>query len=156
MSAKQDFALRRTEIACVCFAGQILCGICFAYNSSYFFQNFGIGTSATYSLALGGTALALVGCFVNCFGMCAVLMLIDILNIWTDRPSIGMTQAVLTLLWTFIFQLSAGQLGWAQLMSAKKTICLARNASDLTGTIGRTLRQYFMNPQACNLRGYTG
>ena len=89
-------------------------------------------------------------------GMCAVLMLIDILNIWTDRPSIGMTQAVLTLLWTFIFQLSAGQLGWAQLMSAKKTICLARNASDLTGTIGRTLRQYFMNPQACNLRGYTG
>ncbi|KAK3673906.1 hypothetical protein LTR78_006108 [Recurvomyces mirabilis] len=29
--------LRRTEIACMCFAGQILCGICFAYNSSYFF-----------------------------------------------------------------------------------------------------------------------
>ena len=68
MSAKQDFELRRTEIACVCFAGQILCCICFAYNSSYFFQNVGLGTSPTYSLALGGTALALVGCFVNCFG----------------------------------------------------------------------------------------
>jgi SP family general alpha glucoside:H+ symporter-like MFS transporter len=64
----KGFELRRTEIACVVFAGQILCGICFAYNSSYFFQNVGIGTSATYSLALGGTALALVGCFVNWFG----------------------------------------------------------------------------------------
>ncbi|KAH9214277.1 hypothetical protein DL95DRAFT_524002 [Leptodontidium sp. 2 PMI_412] len=175
----KGFELRRTEIACVCFAGQILCGICFAYNSSYFFQNVGIGTSATYSLALGGTALALVGCFVNWFalmpyfgrrtiyvwgmaGMCVVLMLIGILNIWTDRPSIGMTQAVLTLLWTFIFQLSAGQLGWAlpaEMGSTRlrqKTICLARNASNLTGTIGGTLQQYFMNPQAWNLRGYTG
>jgi MFS transporter, SP family, general alpha glucoside:H+ symporter len=66
--------LRRTEIACVVYAGQILCGICFAYNSSYFFQNVGIGTSATYSLALGDTALALVGCFVNCFGESPAIM----------------------------------------------------------------------------------
>lgn len=64
----KGFERRRTEIACMVFAGQILCGICFAYNSSYFFQNVGMGTSATYSLALGGTALALVGCFVNWFG----------------------------------------------------------------------------------------
>lgn len=64
----KGFELRRTEIACVVFAGQILCGICFAYNSSYFFINVGIGTSATYSLALGGTALGLVGCLVNWFG----------------------------------------------------------------------------------------
>lgn len=61
----KGFELRRTEIACIVFAGQILCGICFAYNSSYSFQNVGIGTSTTYSLALGSTALALVGCFVN-------------------------------------------------------------------------------------------
>jgi MFS transporter, SP family, general alpha glucoside:H+ symporter len=33
----KGFELRRTEIACVVFAGQILCDICFAYNSSYFF-----------------------------------------------------------------------------------------------------------------------
>lgn len=28
----KGFELRRTEIACLCFAGQILSGICFAYN----------------------------------------------------------------------------------------------------------------------------
>jgi SP family general alpha glucoside:H+ symporter-like MFS transporter len=95
-------------------------------------------------------------------GMCLVLMIIGVLNVWTNHPSIGLTQAVLTLAWTFIFQLSAGQLGWAlpaEMGSTRlrqKTICLARNASNLTGVIAGTLQQYFMNPQAWNLRGYTG
>jgi MFS transporter, SP family, general alpha glucoside:H+ symporter len=60
--------LRRTEIACMVLTGQILCGINFAYNSSYFYENIGVGTSTTYSLNLGGTGLALCGCFVNWFG----------------------------------------------------------------------------------------
>lgn len=175
----KGFELRRTEIACVVLAGQILCGICFAYNSSYFFSQVGLGTSATYSLALGGTGLALVGCLINWVallpyigrrtiyvwgmgGMCFVLLLIGVLNVWTDRPAVGMSQAILTLLWTFIFQLSAGQLGWAlpaEMGSTRlrqKTICLARDASNITGVIGGTLQQYFMNPQAWNLKGYTG
>ncbi|KAK3192262.1 hypothetical protein K4F52_001475 [Lecanicillium sp. MT-2017a] len=175
----RGFELRRTEIACMTFAGQILCGICFAYNSSYFFSQMGLGTETTYSLALGGTGLALVGCFANWiflmpnFGrrtiyvcgmgaMCFVLMLIGILNIWTRTPGVAMTQACLTMLWTFVFQLSAGQLGWAlpaEMGSTRlrqKTICLARDSSNIVGTIGGTLQQYFMNPQAWNLKGYTG
>lgn len=175
----KGFELRRTEIACLVFAGQILCGICFAYNSSYFFSQIGLGTSTTYSLALGGTGLALVGCFVNWFvlmprfgrrtiyvwgmgAMCLVLILIGILNVWTHQRSVAMTQACLTMVWTFIFQLSAGQLGWAlpaEMGSTRlrqKTICLARDASNIAGTIGGTLQQYFMNPQAWNLKGYTG
>lgn len=60
--------LRRTEIAAMVFAGQIFCGINFAYNSSYFFEQVGLGTSTTFSLGLGGTFLALVGCFLNWFG----------------------------------------------------------------------------------------
>ncbi|KND92036.1 Maltose permease MAL61 [Tolypocladium ophioglossoides CBS 100239] len=73
-----------------------------------------------------------------------------------------MSQAVLTLLWTFIFQLSAGQLGWAlpaEMGSTRlrqKTICLARDASNIAGVIGGILQQYLMNPQAWNLKGYTG
>ncbi|KAM0210698.1 hypothetical protein ACHAQD_010566 [Fusarium lateritium] len=171
--------LRRTEIACVVFAGQILCGICFAYNSSYFFSQVGLGTSTTYSLALGGTGLAFFGCLVNWFllmpnfgrrtiyiwgmgGMCSVLVVIGILNAWTHIHAVAMSQACLTLLWTFIFQLSAGQLGWAlpaEMGSTRlrqKTICLARDASNITGTVGGVLQQYFMNPQAWNLKGYTG
>lgn len=106
--------LRRTEIACLCFAGQILCGICFAYNSSYFFSQVGLGTSATYSLALGGTGLAFIGCLINWFvlmprfgrrtiyiwgmgGMFTILMIIGVLNVWTAQKHVALTQAILTL-----------------------------------------------------------
>lgn len=175
----RGFELRRTEIACMCFAGQIFSGICFAYNSSYFFASVGLSVSTTYKLSLGGTALALVGTFVNWFAlmpyfgrrtiyiwgmatMFMILYLIGILNVWTERESVALTQAVLTLAWTFVFQLSAGQLGWAlpaEMGSTRlrqKTICLARNASSLCGVIGGSLQPYFMNPGAWNLRGYTG
>ena len=43
--------------------------------------------------------------------MAIELCLIGILNVWTDRPAVAWTQAILTLVWTFTFQLSAGQLG---------------------------------------------
>jgi len=39
------------------------------------------------------------------------LCLIGILNVWTDNPSVAWAQAILTLVWTVTFQLSAGQLG---------------------------------------------
>lgn len=35
-------------------------------------------------------------------------------------------------------------------------MCLARNVSNITGVIGGTLENYFMNPEAWNLQGYTG
>ena len=96
-------------------------------------------------------------------GMCFVLLLIGAMSPWTSRINgVGLAQACLTLLWTFMFQLSAGQLGWAlpaEMGSTRlrqKTICLARNASNLTGVVAGTLQQYMVNPQAWNLRGYTG
>lgn len=51
---------------------------------------------------------------VYIWGMAAMateLCIIGILNPWTHRPSVAWTQAVMTLVWTFTFQLSAGQLG---------------------------------------------
>ena len=152
-------------------------------SSSYFFEAVGLGTSTTYSLALGGTALALVGTVVNwtClmpyFGrrtiytvgmgfMSVILLLVGVLNVWTERPGVGMAQAVLTLLWTFVFQLSVGQLGWAlpaEIGSTRlrqKTICLARDASSLSGVVGGVLHQYMMNTNTAaggwNIRGYAG
>ncbi|GMK59736.1 hypothetical protein CspeluHIS016_0803420 [Cutaneotrichosporon spelunceum] len=170
---------RRTIIACVAFAGQVLSGSSFAYNSTYFFQQVGLTTDATYNLNVGGTGLALSGTLVNwfclmpyvgrrriylygIFSMSMILFLIGILNVWTSKPSVGMTQAVLTLVWTFVFQLSAGQLGWAlpaEVSSTRlrqKTICLARNAYYIVSVISGVLQPYFMNPTQWNLKGYTG
>ncbi|KAJ9477274.1 putative Maltose permease MAL31 (putative) [Pseudozyma hubeiensis] len=170
---------RRTEIACMVFAGQVLSGSSFAYNSTYFFQQVGLNADQTYHLNVGGTGMALVGTLCSWFfvmpfvgrrrtyisgmaAMAAVLMIIGILNTHTSNDSVGMAQAVLTLVWTFIFQLSVGQLGWAipaEIGSTRlrqKTICLARNAYYIVSVISQVLQPYFMNPSAWNLKGYTG
>lgn len=34
----KSFERRRTEIACAVFGGQLVCGLCFAYASTYFFE----------------------------------------------------------------------------------------------------------------------
>ncbi|KAL3417558.1 maltose permease MAL31 (alpha glucoside transporter) [Phlyctema vagabunda] len=170
---------RRTEIACMAFAGQVLSGSTFAYNSTYFFEQVGLASKTTYKLNLGGTGLALVGTFVNwfllmpffgrrtvyitgMFTMATILFIIGILNTRREQDSIGMAQAVLTLVWTFVFQLSAGQLGWAlpaevgSTRLRQKTVCLARNAYYIVAVVSNVLQPYFMNPTQWNLRGYTG
>ena len=179
MDCFKGFERRRTEIACVVFAGQVLSGSTFAYNSTYFFEQVGLQTQTTYNINLGGTALALVGtliswfCLMPYFGrrtiylwgmftMSLILFLIGVLNVRTEKHSIAMTQAILTLAWTFVFQLSVGQLGWAlpaEMGSTRlrqKTVCLARNAYYIVSVISGVLEPYFINPTQWNLKGYTG
>lgn len=95
-------------------------------------------------------------------GMCLCLLIIGILNPWTERKSVSYAQAVLTLVWTFIFQLSVGQLGWAipaevgSTRLRQKTICIAKNINGIAGIVIGILQQYLMNPQAWNVKGYVG
>lgn len=175
----RGFERRRTEIACLAFAGQVLSGSSFAYNSTYFFSQIGLPEHTTYNLNVGGTGLALFGTLISWFcimpyfgrrptyiiGMATetlILCLIGILNTRTDTKSFAMAQAVLTLAWTFVFQLSIGQLGWAlpaevgSTRLRQKTICLARNSYYVVSVISGVLEPYFVNPTEWNLKGYTG
>ncbi|KAK9235017.1 general substrate transporter [Lipomyces kononenkoae] len=174
----KTFERRRTAIACLAFAGQVLCGLNFAYNSTYFFQQLGLSTSQTYRLNVGGTGLALLGTIFSWFlllpyfgrrtiylwGMatiCLILLLIGILNVRTASTDIATTQAALTLVWTFMYQLTIGQIGWAipaEIGSTRlrqKTVCVARNAYYIVSVIAGGLEPYFMNPTQWNLKGYT-
>jgi len=98
-------------------------------------------------------------------GMAAMtffLFLIGFLNIRKGSHEVVIIQAALTLIWTFTFQLSVGQLGWAlpaEIGSTRlrqKTICLARDAYYIVNFGARTLEPYFLNPIEWNLKGYTG
>lgn len=148
-------------------------------KSSYFFEQLGLDTSTVYSLNLGGLGLALGGTIISwlvcmpyfgrrtlylwgMFTMALLLLIIGILNVWTTRPSVGYSQAALAMFWNLIFDMTVGQLGWslpAEVGSTRvrqKTVCLARNAYYLVNIVASVLQQYFMNPTAWNLRGYTG
>lgn len=91
--------------------------------------------------------------------MCVILLSIGILNVWKNDHSIALTQTVLTLMWTFIFQLTVGQLSWAEIGSTRlrqKTICIARDVHGVVNIISGILQQYFMSPEAWNVKGYVG
>lgn len=175
----KSFELRRTEIACVIFAGQVICGSQFAYSATYFWSQVGLEADVTYNLNIVGTSVALVAATCSWLfllpnfgrriiymsgvaGMATALMVIGILNTWVDRRSVGLAQAAMTVVWKFFFQLSVGQLGWAipaevgSTRLRQKTIVLARNSYYISQVIANVLQPYFMNPQAWNLRGYTG
>jgi len=91
-----------------------------------------------------------------------ILLLIGILNTRTESHNYGLAQAALTLLWTFVFQLSIGQLGWAlpaevgSTRLRQKTICLARNSYYIVSVVSGVLEPYMVNPTQWNLKGYTG
>ena len=171
---------RRTEIACMAFAGQILTGLVFGSNSTFFFQQVGLNTNQIYKLNVGSNALALLSTLFSwflvmpnvgrrriyicgCAAMATILYLIGILQGVShfNRKPIGMAQAVLTLLWVVSFQLTVGQLGWstpAEVGSTRlrqKTVVLARNSYYVTSVIASVLEPYFVSPTAWNLRGYT-
>ncbi|KAF5534439.1 maltose permease MAL31 [Fusarium mexicanum] len=176
----KGFERRRTEIACLCFAGQIMSGTPIAYNATYFYSQVGLHPKTIYNLNLGGTGLALVGAICSwvflmprlgrrtiyvsgTFTMGTMLYVIGILNVWAKKDHhIGMGQAVIAVMWKFVFQLSVGQLGWAipaEIGSTRlrqKTIVLARNAYYIVLVIANVLQPYMMNPTAWGLSGYTG
>ncbi|RKF56255.1 Maltose permease MAL31 [Erysiphe neolycopersici] len=171
--------LRRTEIACVTFAGQMLCGLVFAYNATYFFQQIGLDASKSYQINFGASFISVGGLLcgwlfllpyvgrrkIYMHGMgslTAILFLIGFLSFAGSIKSVAIFQASLTLLWAFFFHLSIGQLGWAipaEIGSTRlrqKTICLGRIAFYIVNIFSKIVEPYFMNPTKLNLKGYTG
>jgi SP family general alpha glucoside:H+ symporter-like MFS transporter len=117
--------LRRTEICCMAFAGQILSRSAFAYSPSYFFTTAGMDPSRAYQLSLGGTEIAFVGTIllwwlITHLGrqtlyvtgqaiLCATLFLTGILNC----KSIIWAQAAFCIFWLFIYSLTVGPIAYA-------------------------------------------
>jgi SP family general alpha glucoside:H+ symporter-like MFS transporter len=169
---------RRTEIACVTFAGQVLAGSQFAYSGTYFFEQAGISPTDAYKLGLGGTAIAFVGTILSWFlmkhvgrrtmwlgGMALMsiyLLIIGFLTLATRDGGVVWAQSALCIIWLFTFSLTVGPMGWSiapEVSSTRlrsKTICLARNAYYLAIVVANTIEPYMMNPAAWNWSGKTG
>ncbi|KAK9453088.1 putative alpha-glucoside transport protein [Dipodascopsis uninucleata] len=171
--------LRRTEISCVSFAGQVLAGSQFAYSPTYFFEQAGMDTSQAYKMNIGGTALAFFGTclswiFMTFLGrrtiyisgmaaMSTLLIVVGFLSLAPESNSSALWgQAALTVLWLFSFSMSVGPVGWAipsetsSTRLRQKTVCLARNAYYISSIIAGVLSPYMINPTEWNWKGKTG
>lgn len=167
--------LRRTEIACVAFLGQITCGTQFAYSATYFFQQVGLSSDDSYKLNLGDTGIAFLGTIASCFlmkrlgrrtlyltgmgGMCLWLFIIGGLAIDTTNQSVKWVQSALCIIWLLTFSLTVGPVGWAipaEMSSTRlrsKTIVLARNTYYLGQIVANVIQPYMMNPEAWGWKG---
>ncbi|KAF5859969.1 hypothetical protein ETB97_002166 [Aspergillus alliaceus] len=170
--------LRRTEISCMSFTGQVLAGSQFAYTGTYFFEQAGMSPADAYKLGLGGATVAFVGTILSWFLMknlgrrsmylggmglmSSYLLIIGFLTLAKSNNSVVWAQSALCIVWLFTFSLTVGPMGWSiapEVSSTRlrsKTICLARNAYYIAITVGNVIEPYMMNPAAWNWRGKTG
>uniref|UniRef100_A0A060TAD9 ARAD1D18106p n=1 Tax=Blastobotrys adeninivorans TaxID=409370 RepID=A0A060TAD9_BLAAD len=171
--------LRRTEIACVTFMGQVSTGSAFAYSASYFFTQAGLSAADAYKINLGGTAIAFIGTIIawflmarfgrrpiyitGVFFMALFLFIIGCLDFGrTKIEAIKWVQAVLAVLWLFVFSMSVGPVGWTVPSEVgatrlrQKTICLARICYYIITIVANCLQPYMINPTEWNWNGKTG
>ncbi|KAG9671051.1 putative sugar transporter, partial [Aureobasidium melanogenum] len=168
---------RRTEICCMTFMGQLFSGSCFAYTPTYFFQQAGIKDTVSYSIGLGGTAVAFCGTIASWFilahvgrrkiyttGMgvlCTLLLVIGIVSTASKSDDVKWVAGALTVVWLFTYSLSVGPVAYTIVSETSairvraKTVCLARNSYALMNIVCSTLESYFMNPTEWNLKGKT-
>lgn len=118
--------LRRTEIVCMVWAIQTLCGASsFTGYSTYFFQQAGLDVSASFSMSLGQYALGAVGTILSWFlmikfgrrtlylwGQIAMVCLLAIVGFLGIAPSSleGAQWGIgsMILLYTFVYDMTVG------------------------------------------------
>ncbi|KAI5290458.1 hypothetical protein KEM54_001493 [Ascosphaera aggregata] len=171
--------LRRTEIACLAFVGQVTSGSPFAYNSSYFLKQAGMNSNQAYSMGLVGTAVTFIGTICSWFlmrlygrrtiyltGLAAMSICLAIIGgIATHEdttPNAKWIEATFSIIWLSCFSLSVGPVGWtipAEVGSTRlrsKTICIGRLSYYLATIPSSILEQYMMSPGEWNWKGKTG
>lgn len=166
--------LRRTEIVCLVWAIQTLCGASTITGySTYFYERAGLDTSNAFSLSLGQYALGAVGTMLSWFLMskfgrrplylwgqaimCLMLMVIGFLAI-APRSNAGAQWGVgsMIILYTFTYDATIGPVCYslvAEISSTRlrnKTVVLARNLYNINGIIANILTPHMLNPTAWN------
>lgn len=158
--------LRRTEIVCLTFMGQILSGSSFAYSPTFFFTTAGMSTDKAYDMNLGSTAIAFSGTclswlvltylgrrkiyLVGMSLLCVVQLLIAILDAATSSSGGLWAQAALCIVWSFTYSVTIGPIAYCIVSETSSvrlrplSVVLARNAYQLVNIVSQILQSYFM------------
>ncbi len=170
--------LRRTEIVCVIFAGQVLSGSSFAYSATYFFEQAGMSAANAYKVNVGGTAVAFIATILSWFlmgnfgrrqiylyGMITESIILFIIGCVALAPPSNQTaiwaQASLAIVWLFVYASTVGPLAYTIVPETSatrlrsKSVCLARNAYNIVNVIAGVLEPYMINPTEWNWKGKT-
>jgi SP family general alpha glucoside:H+ symporter-like MFS transporter len=163
--------LRRTEIACVVWMIQTLCGSGLQGYSTQFYEQAGISTVFSFDFNMGQYALGAIGTFLSWFLMtrmgrrtlylwglvaaCISLLIIGFVGI---APKSNTTApwviGSMLLIFTFIYDATIGPVCYclvAEISSTRlksKTIVLARNFYNVVGIFNNIITPRMINPTA--------
>lgn len=165
--------LRRTEIACMVYMTQTLCGSTFMGYSTYFYQQAGMAVENSFNMSMAQYALGAVGTLFSWFLMGRagrrtlylagqLLMLVMLLTIgcasFAGRENVAAQWAIgsMLLLYTFTYDSTVGPVCYSlvsELTSTRlrtKSVVLARNMYNITGITTNIMTPRMLNPSAWN------
>ncbi|KJK82539.1 hypothetical protein H634G_02145 [Metarhizium anisopliae BRIP 53293] len=164
---------RRTEIVCVTWMIQTLCGATFMGYSTYFYQQAGMDVENSFSMSLGQYALGAVGTICSWFLMgrwgrrtlylggqiimCILLLAIGC-TAFAGKENAAAQWAIgsMLLVYTFTYDATVGPVCYslvAELTSTRlrtKSVVLARNCYNIVGIVTNIMTPRMLNPTAWN------
>jgi SP family general alpha glucoside:H+ symporter-like MFS transporter len=161
--------LRRTEIACMVWMVQTLCGSTFMGYSTYFYQQAGLATVYAFDLSMAQYALGMVGTMASWFlmsragrrslylyGSVALFCLLLIIGLTAIAPASNQPSrwaiGSMLLVFTFIYDFTVGPVCYALVAEVSstrlkaKTIVLARNFYNVGAIVANILTTYQLTP----------
>lgn len=167
--------LRRTEITCMVWCTQALCGATLTGFAAYFYEQAGFNTQNSFSLAVGMYGLAIVGGIISLFflrlvgrrrlylvGLVACFITLMVAGGIATRPlsnAQSWTVGSLIIFLTFAYDMTIGPVCYvlvAEIPSTRlrvKTVVLARVAYNIVSIAMNVATPRFLNPTALNWRG---
>lgn len=172
-------SLRRTEIVCVTWMIQTLCGATFMGYSTYFYQQAGMAVENSFSMSLGQYAIGAVGTVCSWFlmqrfgrrtlylggqlAMCFFLLCIGC-TAFAGRDNVAAQWAIgsMLLVYTFTYDSTVGPVCYslvAEMTSTRlrtKSVVLARNMYNIVGIVTNIITPRMLNPSAWNWGAKSG
>jgi SP family general alpha glucoside:H+ symporter-like MFS transporter len=170
--------LRRTEIVCMVWLAQTVCGSTFMGYSTVFYTSAGLPTAQGFNLTIAQFALGAIGTVGSWFAMgiagrrtlylygssalCVLMLIIGCLAVRQDERSFEWAIGSMLLIFTFTYDLTIGPVCYslvAELSSTRlkaKSIVLARNLYNIMGITCGVITNYQLTSTAWNWRAYSG
>lgn len=166
---------RRTEIACMVWATQALCGSSLTNYAAYFYEQAGFPTMNSFNLTVGMYGLAILGGFlswtlltrvgrrklylVGLSGSFILLVIAGLIDIVVKYPAGTWALGSFLIALTFIYDITVGPVCYvlvAEIPSTRlrvKTVVIARIAYNLANITNSILTPKMLNPTAWDWRG---
>lgn len=170
--------LRRTEIVCMVWLAQTICGSTFMGYSTVFYESAGLATSASFDMSIAQFVLGGIGTVLSWFlmgfagrrtlylvGSClltGLMFIIGCLAFRQNDKSFEWAIGSMLLIFTFTYDLTIGPVCYslvAEMSSTRlkaKSIVLARNFYNIIGIVASVITNYQLTPTAWNWRAFAG